>query len=194
MMRLSLVLLVCLVGCARQPQISPEEQAKARALADVEQSIKATAESTAMDDVTAVQELFALSQQHLDAEKESYAAGQLKRSLPLMTVSQGQGGVNVMFPLLVGSTTFSKSAAEWQAHEQKTLAQILRPISSSLRQRHVSTLRTEMRMEARSRDGFKIKETLEVGVFDLAKASGGDPLTGYTKLQDSWSQVQLQRL
>lgn len=207
MRRMAALFFCLLVGCSTAPPVSKEEQAKQAKRQDWESRLKATAESTYLDDVAAATEIFSLSQQMIaDLKEDSFIAGQLKDSLPLMSISKSGNGVAVVLPLKLGSTNFSKDIASLQQLQQESLARMLEPGISALAQRHLVSLKTEVRLEMWAKDGFKIKEVVESGQFDVAgiqallkskniapgqRVSRVDLLPLYTRLADSWSKYNL---
>ncbi|MBT9586141.1 hypothetical protein IV102_22560 [bacterium] len=204
-----LIVLCLLAGCGgpKIPKAEQEKQAKTR---DWEARLKATAESIYLDDLAAVTEILTLSQQKVqDLKEDTYIAGQLQASLPLLKVSQSGGGVDLLLPVKLGSTTFSQNMADLQQHQRESLAGMLEPGLSALMKRHLVSLKTEVRLEMYSRQGFKIKEVVESGQFDMAgveklvqsqNIQPGQPVPKaelvklYRKLSDNWSKFDLTRM
>ncbi len=115
----------------------------------------------------------------------------------------------MLLPVKLGSTTFSQNMADLQQHQRESLAGMLEPGLSALMKRHLVSLKTEVRLEMYSRQGFKIKEVVESGQFDMAgveklvqsqNIQPGQPVPKaelvklYRKLSDNWSKFDLTRM
>jgi len=203
------VFVLCvLTGCGPQvPKAELEKQAKIK---DWEARLKATAESVYLEDRAAVAEIFTQSHQKLDdLKQDSYIAIQIKNAIPLMQVKENGNGLDLLLPIWLGTTTLSKSMTELQQSHREALAGMLEPGLSALMKRHLVSLKTEIRVEMYSRQGFKIKEVVESGQFDLSPLEKliqsqhiqpGQPvakaeiLKHYTKLSDNWSKFDLTRI